>query len=112
MAKRGINMWTNFFLFRNYKGVVFNFFSEINMIAMTFSTIGNRKIPLPRQNPSTTTYLDQTRGQSMDQSMGQGQGQSMDQGLSQKRFVNPAIIGGMFQRIQNVTGCGSCGGAV
>jgi len=50
--------------------------------------------------------------QSMGQSMGQGQGQSMDQGQGQKRFVNPAIIGGMFQRIQNVTGCGSCGGAV
>ena len=52
----------------------------------------------------------------MDQSMGQGlsPGQSMGQsmGLSQKRVVNPAIIGGMFQRIQNVTGCGSCGGAV
>ena len=79
------------------------------MIAMTFSTIGNRKIPLPRQNPSTTTYLDQTSSY-LDQT--RGQGQSLGQGLSQKRFVNPAIIGGMFQRIQNVTGCGSCGGAV
>jgi hypothetical protein len=74
---------------------VFNFFSEIDMIAMTFSTIGNRKMPLPRQVPpedQTTTYLSQVP--------------------PTKRLVNPAIIGGMFQRIQNVTGCGSCGGAV
>jgi len=52
----------------------------------------------------TTSYLGQ--GQSMGLSPGQGQSQG------QKRFVNPAVIGGMFQRIQNVTGCGSCGGAV
>lgn len=104
---------------------MFNFFSEIDMIAMTFSTIGNRKMPLPRQVPQTSAQgqspdLDQTSaqgqsmGQSLGQSMGQSMGQSLGQGLSQgqKRLVNPAIIGGMFQRIQNVTGCGSCGGAV
>jgi len=83
---------------------VFNFFSEIDMIAMTFSTIGNRKMPLPRQDPQTSA---------------QGQSPDLDQTTTSltelppiKRLVNPAIIGGMFQRIQNVTGCGSCGGAV
>jgi hypothetical protein len=78
---------------------VFNFFSEIDMIAMTFSTIGNRKMPLPRQVPQTTIYLDQTTT-------------SLTEVPPTKRIVNPAIIGGMFQRIQNVIGCGSCGGAV
>lgn len=83
---------------------MFNFFSEIDMIAMTFSTIGNRKAPMPRQIPPTTTYIGETSGQGL----GQVQGQT----LPIKRLVNPAIIGGMFQRIQNVTGCRSCGGAV
>lgn len=70
---------------------------------------------MPRQIPPTTA-----QGQSPDigetsvqgQSLGQGQGLGQGQSPSIKRLVNPAIIGGMFQRIQNVTGCGSCGGAV
>ena len=80
---------------------------------------------MPRQVPPTTAQ-GQSLGQVQGQSLGQVQGQSPDigetsgQGLGQvqgqspsiKRLVNPAIIGGMFQRIQNVTGCGSCGGAV
>jgi hypothetical protein len=56
-------------------------------------------MPLPRQVPQTTIYLDQTTTY-------------LSQVPPTKRTVNPAIIGGMFQRIQNVTGCGSCGGAV
>ena len=56
-------------------------------------------MPLPRQVPQTTIYLDQTTT-------------SLTEVPPTKRLVNPAIIGGMFQRIQNVTGCGSCGGAV
>jgi len=83
---------------------VFNFFSEIDMIAMTFSTIGNRKMPLPRQVPQTSA-----QGQSPDLDQTSAY---LSQGPPTKRLVNPAIIGGMFQRIQNVTGCGSCGGAV
>jgi len=76
------------------------------MIAMTFSTIGNRKVPLYtiRQVSSTTTYLEQT-------STYLGQGQSMGQSMSQS-IQHPAIFTGMFQRIQNTTGCRSCGGAV
>lgn len=79
---------------------MFNFFSEIDMIAMTFSTIGNRKMPLPRQVPPE------------DQTSTQGQSTYLSQGPPTKRLINPAIIGGMFQRIQNVSACGSCGGAV
>lgn len=65
---------------------------------------------MPRQIPPTTTYIGETSVQG--QSLGQGQGLGQGQSLPIKRLVNPAIIGGMFQRIQNVTGCGSCGGAV
>ena len=63
-------------------------------------------MPLPQ---GQIPLVDQTSA-----SITEGQVQSPNQGqsLSQKRTVNPAIIGGMFQRIQNVTGCGSCGGAV
>ena len=70
-------------------------------------------MPLPRQVPQTSAQgqspdLDQTSTQGQSP----GQGQSLGQWPPTKRLVNPAIIGGMFQRIQNVTGCGSCGGAV